>query len=113
MFAKSYVISSLILASLLLFETSSFAKEPNVTGRVTYKGKPVEKGRILFHLEDGQFVGAKINDEGKFVVKAVPKGTRTVTIEGKDIPEKYKEAETSSLQFMIVEGANTLDLDLK
>jgi hypothetical protein len=52
-----------------------------VEGAITLDGKPLPAARVFFHQKDGQFMGAKTNDEGKFRVKGVPTGTYKVTIE--------------------------------
>src|SRR5262245_30464066 len=42
----------------------------SVAGTVTYNGKPLEKGRIVFVHQSGQAVGADINGDGTFQLAA-------------------------------------------
>jgi hypothetical protein len=89
-----------------------------VEGAITLDGKPLPGARVFFHQKDGQFMGAKTNDDGKFRVKGVPTGTYKVTIElykdGKSLlPRRYAEEDTSELQVEIKKGMNTLDFALR
>jgi len=76
-----------------------------VGGRVTYQGKPLTDGKITFHLQDDQFVGARIKN-GKFRVDRVPAGVVKVTIESKKVrlPAKFASPETSGLSVEIKKG---------
>ena len=110
MFSRSSAVPLAALLALLFLGTPSYAEEAKVTGTVTYQGKPLIKGRIFFHLEDGQCIGAQIK-EGKYAITSIPKGTRSVTIEGKEVPAKYSE--NSSLIVNVAEGANDFNFELQ
>ena len=95
-----------------------------VEGVVTLDGKPLSGSRIFFHVGDGQFVGAKIGDDGKYKTKLVPVGKHKVTIEylketpgGKVeqiLPAKYAADDKGSLVVEVTKtGPNTLDFALK
>jgi hypothetical protein len=56
-------------------------KLASVSGTVVLDGKPLVGARVLFHLGDDQFVGAKTQAGGKYKVKWVPVGTRKITVE--------------------------------
>jgi hypothetical protein len=89
----------------------------SVKGTITLDGKPLPSGRILFHLGDGQFIGAKIKDDGTFKMERVPTGKYKVTVEsavqGKSVlPARYAADDKSELQVEVKKGANTLDFAL-
>lgn len=83
----------------------------SVTGHVILRGVPLEKGRIFFHLDDGQFVGSKIKD-GNFQLTRVQTGSKKVTIEGDGIPAKYTFDDKSGLVANIEVGDNLLDFNV-
>ena len=88
---------------LVLGSSTAFAADGKVSGKVVVGGKPLAAGRIFFHLEGGQFVGAKITD-GAYQIDRVPTGTRTVTIEGDGVPAKFASEKTSGLRVEVNEG---------
>ena len=102
---------------MLLVSATSLAStdEPTapVSGTVTVNGQPIETGKIIFSLEDDEFMGAKIKD-GKYHIKRLPAGTWRVAIQSKSAPKKYGEEDTSPLTVKIQGGvSNTIDFDLK
>jgi hypothetical protein len=86
-------------------------KTTTIHGTVILDGKPFA-GRILLHDDDGQFVGAKLDQEGKFAIKRVPIGAYRVTIEGKGIPPKYSADEASLLTVQVADGENRFNFEL-
>jgi hypothetical protein len=84
-----------------------------VKGNITLDGKPLPGGRIIFHQDNGQFVGAKIDKDGKFKVDRVPVGTRKVTLEFKGARDEYASEEKSLLQVEVKSGTNSFNFDLK
>ena len=76
-----------------------------VGGKVMYKGVLLTDATITFHLEDEQFVGARIK-KGTFRVDRVPAGVAKVTIESKKVrlPAKFASPETSGLSVEIKKG---------
>jgi hypothetical protein len=105
----------LVLAACLVLSLSTAharANDGKVSGMITVAGKPLAAGRIFFHLEDGQFVGAKVKD-GKYTVNRVPVGTRKVSVEGKGVPKKYASEDTSGLTLEVKDGSATHDLVLR
>jgi hypothetical protein len=85
----------------------------SVGGKVIYNGKPLDNAVIIFHLQDDQFVGAKIK-AGQFRVDRVPVGTTKVTIESKKaaFPAKFADPETSGLSVEIKKGKNPVNFML-
>lgn len=104
-----------------------------VSGTVTYDGKPVEQGSISFVPADGKgpTTGDAIKD-GKYTVHKVPAGTAKVIIYGSKmaekkkmyndpkadwvqtatdyIPDKYNKA--TELKYDVQSGNQTKDFDL-
>ena len=103
----------LVLASLLPTPPAVAAEEvASVKGVVTIDGKPLADRRIIFHLGDGQFVGAKTKADGAFRVDRVPAGTYTVTVEGPGLTARYASEEKSVLRVAVKKGNNELNFDL-
>jgi hypothetical protein len=87
-------------------------EEATVKGTVTVKGQPLASGRIFFHFDDDQFVGAKVKN-GTYRVKRVAPGRYKVSIEGKGLPAPYATENTTPLVVEVSKGAATANLDLK
>ena len=112
----NYRLLVLVLAVLATLASGSHAlaadEVATVSGAVTFDGKIPSDGRIFFHQEDGQFVGAKIDKNGKFKVNRVLVGTHKVTIEFKGVPPKYSSEEVTPLQVSVMKTANQFDFEL-
>ncbi len=83
-----------------------------VKGMVTVNGQPLASGRIFFHFDDDQFVGAKVKD-GTYTVKRVAPGRYKVSVEGEGVPAVYAAENTTPFVVEVSKGAATADLDLK
>jgi hypothetical protein len=70
-----------LIALAAVYLASPPARADEATSAVTLYGKPLAQGRILFHLDQDQFVGAKIK-KGNYAIAMVPVGTRRITVEG-------------------------------
>ena len=103
---------SLLVVVALLAATPVRADDGKVTGSVNVSGKPLAAGKIIFHLADGQFVGAKVKD-GSYTIDRVPVGARKITVEGKGVPAKYASEDTSALTLEVKKGNAMFDLDLR
>jgi hypothetical protein len=105
---------ALALALVLLAARHAAADEatPAIGGFVTLDGKPFEAGKIIFYLDDDQFVGARIKT-GVYKVSRVPAGTWRVAIEAEGIPAKYSSEEATPLRVEVKAGTNHFDLDLR
>jgi len=109
-----------------------------VKGVVTYEGKPLETGEIVFFPETGeQIAHGKIQPDGSFELTTYEEGdgafpgTHTVTIiserdmegvsaedpeaslEPSYIPVKYNMQKTSGLTAVVKEGDNEIKFDLE
>ena len=99
------------VCGLVMAAGSAGADDGKVSGRVSVGGKPLAVGRVIFHLENGQFVGSKVKD-GKYTIDRVPTGILTVTAEGDGIPAKYTRDDRSPLRVMVKEGEGMIDFNL-
>jgi hypothetical protein len=88
-FHKAAALRRASLAAVLLLTQAAGADEGTgmVHGKVKWNGAPLAHGKILFHFDDDQFVGAKIKD-GNYSVKSVPTGTLRITVEGEGVSAK-------------------------
>ncbi|MBX9625861.1 MAG: carboxypeptidase-like regulatory domain-containing protein [Gemmataceae bacterium] len=99
------------VVALVLSAGPAGAADGKVSGTVVLNGKPLAAGRVLFHLPDGEFVGAKVKD-GQYTISRVPTGARKVTVEGAGVPAKFASEETAGLTAEVKAGANAFDLNL-
>jgi SAM-dependent methyltransferase len=94
------------------FEKKPAAEETSsVKGTISWNGKPVAKGRIFFHLDKDQFVGAKIKD-GSYAMDRVPVGEWTITIESEGIPASYSAEDKSPLRIKVNKGNQNINVEL-
>jgi hypothetical protein len=98
------------LASLVLATSIGRADEEpaSVKGTVIVRGAPLAQGRIFFHFDEDQMVGAKIKN-GNYSVKRLPPGECIVTVEGEGVRRKYTDDGTSGLRYMGVKGSQKYD----
>jgi hypothetical protein len=113
----------------------------NVSGKVTYQGKPVVFGTVLFEGSDGSLRQGNIGRDGSYTVRDVAMGEAKVAVSslnpkssdfvpmqregGKPppprpdvpgwfpIPEKYDAPFTSGLTYSIKGGDNEINIELK
>lgn len=109
-----------------------------VTGRVTFKGQPVSEGMLIFsNPTTGVFITASLASDGSYRVGTakgfgLPPGTYRVAIvpasielpvgltkdpppikECRQIPVRYRKAETSGLSVVVTPRGVRLDVDMK
>jgi len=105
--------------------------EAPVAGTVTYQGKPLSKGRIVFFHPSGQAKGADIGVDGAFnlvafqgknqvmVILREPDGSNLSPggpplVRGKSlVPERYAEPGSTDLSFDVEPGENKAEFELK
>jgi hypothetical protein len=107
---------SLVVGVLLVpFTPFAYAaKTGSLEGKITFKGKPVAKGKILFHPAKGKAIEAKIKADGTYAAKAVPAGK--VRVSFKDVPglpAKYSSPKTTPLVIEAKEGESIIDFALE
>jgi hypothetical protein len=113
MFQPRQVLCAVALCALFLAASpAAQAADGKVSGTVHLAGKPLPSGRVIFHFDNGQFVGSRIKD-GKYTIDRVPVGDYKVTIEGEGIQKQYTLPETTPLKVQVQEGKSQIDLELK
>jgi hypothetical protein len=90
----------LVTTALRPTETLAEGDETTATGKVSFKGRPVPKGKIGFHSKTRGFVGSEIVD-GVFSMPKVRAGEVSVTFEFVGCPAKYRAVETTPLRARI------------
>lgn len=108
-------------------------KPVNVSGKVTYKGQPLNYGTIEFHGPGGKIASAAIGEDGSFrahdapvgenavAVKVVPPvqpppgttGMPTLSVKPILIPAPYADPTKSGVKQTIAAGDSTVTIDLK
>ena len=106
------VLASFAFLTLTMSESRAAAEELCVlSGTITVDDKPLPSGRILFHLDEDQFVGAKIKADGTYKVSRVPPGRHKISVEFPGVPARY--AERTALEVEVSGSKLTVDLHLK
>jgi hypothetical protein len=124
--------------SLLILASVGCSGRGDVSGKVTYKGKPLVFGTVLIQGSDGSSQQGNIEKDGSFTVRGVAPGVarvavnspnpRNITLVVKDpskkregypdapgwfdIPKKYENVESSGLKYTIKGGSNTIDIEM-
>jgi hypothetical protein len=100
-----------------------------VSGVITYQGKPLDHGRVVFIHESGEATAADIGADGRYTMKAVV-GHNALIVECRDlsgslprrgggmfpaslIPERYGEHMRSGLSCDVKTENNIANFDLK
>jgi hypothetical protein len=111
----------------------------NVSGKVTFKGKPVVFGTVLIHGRDGLRQG-NIERDGSYTVRGVKVGDARISVNSPNpkgiqlypnknpkfkqepypdvpgwfaIPKKYEDVASSGLTTTVRGGSNTFDIELQ
>jgi hypothetical protein len=71
-----------LLVLLLICTLAAGCGKPRgiVSGKVTYQGKPLTAGSVLFTPEKGSVVDARIDGEGNYRAENVPVGTAKISV---------------------------------
>jgi len=123
-----------LLGSTIVFAAGCGEKEKSrdfgkVKGTVTFKGKPLDHGTVIFQHTEGPVSDARINPDGTYELNAAVGetkvavdcrepdvqlgGVRQEIVPGKSIvPEKMSSIETSGLKYTIIPGEDTFDIKL-
>jgi hypothetical protein len=110
---RSFLGAVAVTFSLILLSGGRVsAADGTIKGNITVNGKPLAAGKITFHLDNDQFVGAKVKN-GSYTVDRVPVGTHRITVEGEGVPARYSSEDTTGLMAEVKEGANQFDVALQ
>jgi hypothetical protein len=129
------------VAVLLPLAAAGCAGQGDVSGKVSYKGKPLVWGTVQFEGSDNLLRQANINSDGTYAIRGVAIGQAKVAVssinpqssdfqprqvEGKappkprpkvtgwfPIPEKYDTPYKSGLVYTIKRGENKFDIELE
>jgi len=105
----------------------------DVSGKITFQGKPVVFGTILFVGSDGILRQSNIEKDGSYAVRGVrtgearvavhsPNPRRITVLEGPAypdvpgwvaLPKKFESIDTSGLTYTVHRGSNMIDIELK
>jgi hypothetical protein len=134
--AARWLVPSLTLLLLTTVGLSGCGRKfGSVSGKVTYQGKALSSGLVVFVDKDGKVSQpAGIEVDGSYAAENVPVGQVTACVEtlplsGGDggpnapkdqprprfvpIPPKYKDAKQSELILEVKPGPNTYDIELR
>ena len=103
---------ALCLVALAVAARAAAAETGSVEGKVTVNGKPLAKGKVIFHPKESKPIEAEVKD-GDYNAKDVPAGELPVTIEGDGVPKLFQLAKTTPLKLEVKKGKQTHDFDLK
>jgi len=130
-----------VVAAALLALAAGCGGPGDVSGTVTYQGKPLVWGTVQFEGSDGILKQSNITSDGTYSIRGVASGEAKVAVssinpnssdfqprvvEGKapppprpevkgwfPIPDKYDTPFKSGLTYAIKRGQNTIDIELK
>src|SRR5262245_39366505 len=85
---KRALAALLTAVALAIIVGCQGATTSEVSGTVSYDGKPVERGTITFWSEDGNSTGGGVIQDGRYVARSVPIGPTVVVIIGDKVTEK-------------------------
>jgi hypothetical protein len=92
-----------------------------VKGKITYKGKPLTSGTVVFEPEDaGREAHGKIQPDGTFELSTyghgdgAVRGPNRVAVSGNlKLPLKYKNASSSKTEVEVAEGKTEYIIELR
>jgi hypothetical protein len=134
----SSLLCLLAVWSLALSGCGSEEVRGKITGKVTFQGKPLSEGRVLFSNDDkGIHMNGDVKSDGTYEIitakgaglplgkylvsvcpqlEPLPSGIARVAPKHKEypnIPPKYREFQTSGLTLNVKEGVNQFSIDMK
>jgi hypothetical protein len=134
-------VRPLVAAALVALTATGCGGRGDVSGKVTYKGKPLVWGTVQFEGSDNLVKQGNINSDGTYSVRGVAAGEARAAVSSINpkssdfqlrrgergprttprpevkgwfpIPEKYDTPFKSGLTYTVKSGQNTIDIDLK
>jgi len=130
------------VAALLTLTVTGCGRRGDVSGKVTYKGKPLVFGTVQFEGSDHMVKQGNINNDGTYSVRGVTTGEAKVAVSSANpnssdfqvrmpeslrkkipprpevkgwfpIPQEYQDLSKPKLSYTVNSGQNTFDIDLK
>ena len=104
------ILVTVITLPIVLGCGPSRPETATVTGKVTFQGKPVPEGTIMFYPENGRSASGRIQADGTYTLATFENGdgailgNHTVTVEAVRFPQG---AQPKSLKEEIAMGKNT------
>jgi len=124
----------LIVAVIAVMGCSQGAKKVTVNGTILYKGRPLQSGILRFVGSDGStYSASSIQTDGKFIMTDVVPGEVKVAVQPApggsgsssggsaepdqkatpvNLPDKYRNTETSGLKYTITPDTTELKIDI-
>jgi hypothetical protein len=130
-----------VVGTLFLALLSGCGGTGDVTGKVTYKGKPLVFGTVQFEASDKSLKQGRLERDGSYFLESVPVGEAKAAVnspnpqggdfqplhrEGRPappprppvpgwfpIPAEYQDLSKPRLTYTIKSGQNTIDIELK
>jgi hypothetical protein len=102
-----------VLVALIGSARAADPETGSLEGKVTLNGKPLAKGKVIFHPKEGNAITAELSDDGAYTAKDVPTGKLSVTIQGEGVPKVFTDSKTTPLQVEVKPGKATVDFELK
>ena len=130
-----------LVAALVTLLTLGCGGRGDVSGKVTYNGKPLVFGTVQFEASDKTIKQANIEPDGSYSIPGVPVGEAKVAVSSDNprssafqplqreglpppkpmpevvgwfpIPTKYQDLSNPKLTYTVKGGNNTYDIDLK
>lgn len=137
---RPFRLRPIVVMGLLTMFVVGCQGRGDMSGKVTYKGKPVPFGTVLVQAHDGSAHQANIELDGRYSVPGVLTGSVRVAVNSPNpkgitlvprknpnnksqpfpdvpgwfaIPNKYETVATSGLTYTIKGGANPIDIELQ
>jgi outer membrane lipoprotein-sorting protein len=88
------------------------ALEATVSGKVTYKGKPITGAYIDFYPAVGDLRGEESDAAGQYAVKGLQEGECIVVVNSSRVPAALRDRYTTTLKVTLKKGANVFDIQL-
>jgi hypothetical protein len=129
------------VALLTLAALGCGGRRGDVSGKVTYQGKPLVFGTVQFEAGDGTFKQANIDKDGNYAIQGLPVGEAKAAVNSPDpnsgdfqplrregdppppprpkftgwfrIPADYQNLAKPQLSYTIKSGQNSIDIELK
>jgi hemoglobin len=92
-------------------------KTASVSGKISFNGKPLVDGSVVFYPKEGKPVSGAIQTDGSYKADAIQPGVYRIAIDpgltpAGAIPKKYEDPDKSGLKITVGTKRQSLDLNL-